>query len=107
MERTREFAYEVVDLLKNCPQCTMVFNRFIPSYHHHFGKQCCVSNYGFAKLLELFEAIPETVTVSLYHQCAGQHLYKHQRNIVVSLFPDALVAAFLVIEREPLFRGFV
>ncbi|ELT96320.1 hypothetical protein CAPTEDRAFT_189894 [Capitella teleta] len=39
----------------------MPFNKFIPSYHHHFGRQCRVSNYGFTKLIDLFEAIPETV----------------------------------------------
>lgn len=64
IERTKQFSYEVIDLLKNCPQCTMVFNKFIPSYHHHFGRQCRVADYGFSKLLELFEAIPDIVNVS-------------------------------------------
>ncbi|XP_013410407.1 meiosis regulator and mRNA stability factor 1 isoform X2 [Lingula anatina] len=63
MERTRQFALEVVDLLKHSPQCDMPFNKFIPAYHHHFGKQCKVSDYGFTKLLELFEAIPDTVEI--------------------------------------------
>ena len=41
----------------------MDFSKFIPYYHHHFGKQCRVSDYGFSKLIELFEAIPDVVKV--------------------------------------------
>lgn len=43
----------------------MLFNKFVPSYHHHFGHQCKVSDYGFTKLIELFEAIPDVVEVKL------------------------------------------
>ena len=62
-ERTKQFSLEVVDLLKHSPQCRMPFNKFIPSYHHHFGRQCRVSDYGFTKLLELLEAIPHILKV--------------------------------------------
>ena len=41
----------------------MLFNKFVPSYHHHFGHQCRVSDYGFTKLIELFEAIPGVVKI--------------------------------------------
>lgn len=41
----------------------MLFNKFVPSYHHHFGHQCRVSDYGFTKLIELFEAIPDIVKI--------------------------------------------
>ncbi|CAH1794385.1 unnamed protein product, partial [Owenia fusiformis] len=61
IERTQQFGLEVVDLLRHSPQCRMQFNKFIPAYHHHFGRQCRVSDYGFTKLLELFEAIPEVL----------------------------------------------
>ncbi len=44
--------------------CRLPFNKFIPSYHHHFGRQCRVANYGFSKLIELFEAVPGTVEVT-------------------------------------------
>ena len=64
-ERMKQLSLEVIDLLKNSPQCQMPFNKFIPAYHHHFGKQCRVSDYGFTKLIELFEAIPHVVDVSL------------------------------------------
>jgi hypothetical protein len=40
------------------------FNKFIPAYHHHFGRQCRVADYGFTKLIELFEAIPTTIEIT-------------------------------------------
>ncbi|XP_031832959.1 meiosis regulator and mRNA stability factor 1-like protein isoform X2 [Nomia melanderi] len=63
IERTKQFAVEVVELLGHAPQCRMQFNKFVPSYHHHFGHQCRVSDYGFTKLIELFEAIPDVVKI--------------------------------------------
>ncbi|XP_043969595.1 meiosis regulator and mRNA stability factor 1 isoform X4 [Gambusia affinis] len=63
MERTKQFAKEVVDLLRHQPHCRMPFSKFIPTYHHHFGRQCKLSYYGFTKLMELFEAIPDILTV--------------------------------------------
>lgn len=68
VERTKQFALEVVDLLKQNPQCKMPFNKFIPAYHHHFGRQCRVADYGFSKLGDLFEAVCHIVEVSL-NQC--------------------------------------
>ncbi|XP_015917256.2 meiosis regulator and mRNA stability factor 1 isoform X1 [Parasteatoda tepidariorum] len=64
IERTKQFAVEVIELLKHTPCCTMAFNKFIPAYHHHFGKQCRVADYGFTKLIELFEAIPHILEVT-------------------------------------------
>ncbi|XP_060522951.1 meiosis regulator and mRNA stability factor 1 isoform X2 [Cylas formicarius] len=61
--RTKQFAREAVDLLKHTPYYTMLFNKFVPAYHHHFGHQCRVSDYGFVKLVELFEAIPDVVKI--------------------------------------------
>ncbi|XP_068444839.1 meiosis regulator and mRNA stability factor 1 isoform X2 [Clinocottus analis] len=63
MERTKQFGKEVVDLLRHQPHCRMAFSKFIPTYHHHFGRQCKLSYYGFTKLIELFEAIPNIVVV--------------------------------------------
>ncbi|XP_056265844.1 meiosis regulator and mRNA stability factor 1 isoform X2 [Pseudoliparis swirei] len=63
IERTKQFGKEVVDLLRHQPHCRMAFSKFIPTYHHHFGRQCKLSYYGFTKLLELFEAIPNIVVV--------------------------------------------
>ncbi|XP_018867977.1 meiosis regulator and mRNA stability factor 1 isoform X11 [Gorilla gorilla gorilla] len=63
IERTKQFSKDVVDLLRHQPHFRMPFNKFIPSYHHHFGRQCKLAYYGFTKLLELFEAIPDTLQV--------------------------------------------
>lgn len=41
----------------------MAFNKFVPAYHNQFGRQCRVSSYGCFKLIELFEAIPDTVVI--------------------------------------------
>nr|CAH7737791.1 unnamed protein product [Callosobruchus chinensis] len=60
---TKQFAAEVIDLLKLSPDQTMLFNKFVPAYHLHFGRQCKVSDYGFNKLIELFEAIPDVVKI--------------------------------------------
>lgn len=54
---------QVIELLQHAPQCRMLFNKFVPSYHHHFGHQCRVSDYGFTKLIELFEAIPDIIKI--------------------------------------------
>ncbi|KAF5297348.1 hypothetical protein FQA39_LY12187 [Lamprigera yunnana] len=61
IKRTKEFSLEVKQLLSLSPYCSMIFNKFVPAYHHHFGRQCKVSEYGFTKLVELFEAISHTV----------------------------------------------
>ncbi|KAH9513099.1 Meiosis regulator and mRNA stability factor 1 [Bulinus truncatus] len=63
VERTKQFSLEVVDLLKQNPQCRMPFNKFIPAYHHHFGRQCRVADFGFSKLGDLFEAISYIVEI--------------------------------------------
>ncbi|XP_067941432.1 meiosis regulator and mRNA stability factor 1-like isoform X2 [Watersipora subatra] len=63
LKKTRQFAYEVISLLKNYSECTMPFKRFIPAYHHHVGRQCRVADYGFSKLIELFDAISDVVSI--------------------------------------------
>ena len=64
-ERIKQFSLEVVDLLKHSHQCKMQFSKFIPSYHHHFGHQCRVSDYGYSKLLDLLEALHDILEVGL------------------------------------------
>ncbi|XP_069761769.1 meiosis regulator and mRNA stability factor 1 isoform X2 [Narcine bancroftii] len=63
IERTKQFAKEVVDLLRHQSHYRMPFSKFIPTYHHHFGRQCKLAYYGFNKLVELFESIPEVLQV--------------------------------------------
>lgn len=57
------FSREVRGLLKHQSGCTIPFPKFVPAYHSHFGKQCCVQNYGFLKLIDLLEAIPHVVQI--------------------------------------------
>merc|ERR1719233_1572535 len=63
MIRTRSFAKEVVELLRHSPDLQICFNKFIPAYHQHFGRQCRAGSYGMTKHIELFEAIPDTVEI--------------------------------------------
>jgi len=63
IERTNQFAKELVEILKSRPRCRMSFTDFVPAYHRHFGRQCKLSNFGFSKLLDLFEALPHIVEV--------------------------------------------
>lgn len=60
------FGREVMDLLKSQTYCLVQFNKFIPTYHHHFGRQCRVADYGFTKLIDLLEAIPHIVQVIIF-----------------------------------------
>lgn len=65
------FSRELVDLLKTAPHCQLPFNRFIPAYHHHFGRQCRVADYGFTKLIDLLEALTHTVQVCKLNSTAN------------------------------------
>jgi hypothetical protein len=64
-----QFSREVIDLLKTQPSCILPVSNFIPSYHHHFGKQCRVSDYGYSKLIELLEAVPHVLQVKGTRGC--------------------------------------
>lgn len=58
-----QISREVVELVKMSPKGIMKFNRFIPAYHNHFGKQCRVADYGYTRLIDLFEALSNTIQV--------------------------------------------
>lgn len=57
LEKTSIFAGEAVELLRSAPQYSVLFRKFVRSYHYYFGYQCRLSDYGFSKLTELLEAI--------------------------------------------------
>ncbi|KAJ8037600.1 Meiosis regulator and mRNA stability factor 1 [Holothuria leucospilota] len=57
------FSREVMELLKHSHLCRVDYHKFATEYHHKFGKQCRVADYGFLKLSELFEAISHSVQV--------------------------------------------
>jgi len=62
-QQLTKFSQEMIELLQHSPRCYLPFNRFIPMYHRHFGRQCRIANYGYIKLIELFDAIPHVVQV--------------------------------------------
>lgn len=73
-----QISREIIELIKLSPKSMMKFSRFIPAYHNHFGKQCRVADYGYTKLIELFEALPSIVQImgdgenrqiTLTHKC--------------------------------------
>lgn len=70
-ERTSQFAREVIKILRNRPHYRMPFTEFVPAYHRQFGRQCKLSNYGFSKLIDLFEAL------ALYVQVIEKGTEKH------------------------------
>lgn len=58
---TEKLANDIIDLLNHRKRFSIQFAKFIPYYHHHFGRQCKLTNYGFTRLLELLDAMPEVV----------------------------------------------
>lgn len=62
-EAADNISKEVIELVKMCGKSTMMFSKFIPTYHNHFGKQCRVADYGCTKLIEMFEAMSSVVQV--------------------------------------------
>lgn len=73
-----QISREVIELIRLSPKSMMKFSRFIPAYHNHFGKQCRVADYGYTKLIELFEALTGVVQImgegelrqiTLTHKC--------------------------------------
>ena len=57
------FTREVVEMLKALPGSKVPFFKFIPKYHHYFGKQCRVADYGYTKLKDLLESMPNVVQI--------------------------------------------
>ncbi|KAM3964554.1 meiosis regulator and mRNA stability factor 1-like protein [Aphomia sociella] len=57
------FERELIDLLRTTPRCTIAFSKLIPAFHHHFGRQCRVADYGFTKLPDLLAALSSTIVV--------------------------------------------
>ncbi|KAI8435891.1 hypothetical protein MSG28_004087 [Choristoneura fumiferana] len=57
------FERELIDLLRAAPRCCIPFSKLIPAFHHHFGRQCRVADYGFTKLPELLSALSSTIVV--------------------------------------------
>ncbi|KAM4026164.1 meiosis regulator and mRNA stability factor 1 isoform 2-T5 [Anomaloglossus baeobatrachus] len=89
IERTKQFSKEVVNLLRHRPHFRMPFNKFIPSYHHHFGRQCKLTYYGFTKLIDLFEAIPDVLQI--IDTASGKQIQLINRKSLRSLTTQLLI----------------
>ncbi|XP_052759565.1 meiosis regulator and mRNA stability factor 1 [Galleria mellonella] len=57
------FERELIDLLRTAPRCSIAFSKLIPAFHHHFGRQCRVADYGFTKLPDLLAALSNAIVV--------------------------------------------
>lgn len=62
-ELVRQFALEAVELLSQGPESGMLLAKFNPAYQQHFDRKLRVSRYGFNKLIQLLQAIPDLVEV--------------------------------------------
>ena len=64
---------------------------FFSAYHHHFGRQCRVADYGFTKLIELFETIPTIIEIT--EDADGERILQltdAERLVVVSCIPGKI-----------------
>lgn len=75
-ESAENISKEVIELIKMCPKSTMIFSKFIPTYHNHFGKQCRVADYGCTKLIEMFEAMSSVVQVRIPNSFSAFELFE-------------------------------
>ena len=58
-----QLSRELIDLLKTFPRCCLPFAKLIPAYHHHFGRQCRVSDYGHLSLSSLLQTLQTTIQI--------------------------------------------
>ncbi|XP_054762674.2 meiosis regulator and mRNA stability factor 1-like [Lytechinus pictus] len=82
--RTKKFTREIVDLLSRQHRSRITFSKFIPAYHHHFGRQCRVGEYGFNKLAELLGALPEVVQIEEFGDERSVQLTEPERLAVMA-----------------------
>ena len=60
----RRFATECIELLMSKSEHKISFGDFASNYHRHFGRQIKVNEFGHEKLIELLEAVNDTVKIS-------------------------------------------
>lgn len=57
------FERELTELLRTTPRCSIPFSKLIPAFHHYFGRQCRVADYGFTRLPDLLAALGNSIVV--------------------------------------------
>jgi hypothetical protein len=85
---TYRLSFDIIDMLKHKPRFSIQFNKFIPNFHHHFGRQLKLSKYGFSKLIELLESMPETVHVVVKD---GLQFVQLRKEIMIDLMTQNFV----------------
>lgn len=88
MEKTCIFSGEVVELLRNAPQFSIPFRKFVRSYHYYFGYQCKLSDYGFLRLAELLEALSGVVEMDQSNE-ENRRIYL-SRKVALRLFSEQI-----------------
>ena len=88
---TYRLSFDIIDMLKHKPRFSIQFNKFIPNFHHHFGRQLKLSKYGFTKLIELLESMPETVHVVVKD---GLQFVQLKKEIMIDLITQNFVKLF-------------
>ena len=114
-ERIKQFSLELVDLLKHSDLCRMPFARLVPSYHHHFGRQLRVSDYGHSKLQDLLESLTHIVEVGMisylyknhsicsFVVCLSQDWYHHTSGILADIGGSWTMESAIVVARNILY----
>lgn len=67
----------MVELLKIAPSHRIHFNQFNAAYYDHFGRHCKVSDFGYTRLVDLFEAMPHVVQVTASIDLFNQTIMKY------------------------------
>ncbi len=65
-EAVERFKRECIKVLSNLPDQRVEFNRFPAVYQREMGEQLLLAAFGAKKLVQLFQAIPEVVQVTLW-----------------------------------------
>lgn len=63
VERTERFKLEATELLSFMSDAGLLLAKFNPIYQQHFGRPLKVGLYGFKKLIQLLQAVPDVLEV--------------------------------------------
>ena len=61
--RVKVFEKDLKALLENQPDGCIALGNFVSTYMRFFGRKCKIATFGFAKLTELIDAVPQVAQV--------------------------------------------
>ena len=64
--KIKAFAKNVKMLLESQPDGVIALGNFVSTYMKFFGQKCKIATFGFSKLTDLIEAVPNVVKVCLF-----------------------------------------